>query len=169
MHVLYLFSVWLHILAAMVWIGGMTFIVLVVVPWLRKGGPTSDAGRFLRETGARFRNVGWVCFALIVITGTINLGVRGVRLDDFVRPEWLGSPFGHLVVFKLGVFACVLLASVLHDFVLGPRATAAISRDPRSAEAQQLRRRASYVARVNVLLALALVAAGVMLVRGTAW
>ena len=47
----------LHILAAIVWIGGMSFLVLVVVPWLRKKGGGTDAGRFLRETGERFRNV----------------------------------------------------------------------------------------------------------------
>ena len=57
MHALYLLSVWIHILAATVWIGGMSFLVLVVVPWLRRGGRV-EAAVFLRETGERFRNVG---------------------------------------------------------------------------------------------------------------
>lgn len=168
MHTLYLLSVWFHILAATVWLGGMAFLVLVVVPWLRKGGAPS-AAVFLRQTGERFRNVGWVCFGIIAVTGTFNLWMRGVRFGDFARSEWYGSAFGGTVVFKLGAFATVLLVSALHDFVLGPRATAAIARDPQSGEAQALRRRASLVARANVLLALALVAAGVMLVRGTPW
>ena len=42
----------------------------------------------------------------------------------------------------------------------------AIVRDPQSPEAQLLRRCASLLGRVNVVLALGLVAAGVMLVRG---
>lgn len=166
MHALYLLSVWLHILAAVVWIGGMSFLVLVVVPWLRKKGGGTDAGRFLRETGERFRDVGWVCFVVIAVTGTFNLYVRGVGLSDFFSSTWRGSSFGTVVLFKLGAFLTVLLVSALHDFVLGPRATRAMMRDPTSSEAQALRKAASWIARVNVLLALALVAAGVMLVRG---
>ena len=165
MHTLYLASVWLHILAATVWVGGMFFLVLVVVPWLRRGGRV-EAGAFLRETGERFRNVGWTCFGVLLVTGAFNLWVRGVRLADFARADWLVSPFGRTVLLKLAVFVLVLFVSGLHDFVIGPRATAAIAKDPRSAEAQSARRRASLFGRSNVLLALLLVALGVMLVRG---
>lgn len=165
MRILYLLSVWTHILAATVWIGGMLFLVLVVVPWLRKGGRT-EAGAFLRETGVRFRSVAWVCFVVLTITGTFNLWVRGVRLQDFGDADWLRSPFGHVVLLKLGTFAAVLLVSAVHDFVIGPRATAAISRDPTSAETLAHRRLASLFGRINVVLALVLIAAGVMLVRG---
>ena len=101
MPALYLLSVWIHILAAMAWIGGMFFLVLVVVPWLRAGN-RANAGAFLRETGQRFRSVGWTCFAILTLTGTFNLYARGVRLGDFVRPEWLASPFGRSVLSKLG-------------------------------------------------------------------
>jgi copper resistance protein D len=168
MHTLYLISVWLHILAATVWIGGMAFLVLVVVPWLRSGN-RANAGTFLRETGERFRNVGWTCFGIVLITGTFNLWIRGVRLSDFGRAAWLSSSFGQIVLLKLGTFALVLSVSILHDFSVGPRASSAIARDPQSAEAQTLRRRASLLGRVNVVLALVLVAAGVMLVRGALW
>lgn len=168
MHALYLLSVWVHILAATVWIGGMLFLVLVVVPWLRKGGRT-DAAAFLRETGTRFRNVAWVCFGLLLVTGTFNLWIRGVRLGDFARADWLRSSFGETVVLKLSAFLLVLLISGVHDFVVGPRATKAIAADARSAKAQVYRRRASVLGRVNVALALILTAAGVMLVRGVPW
>lgn len=168
MHALYLLSVWIHILAATVWIGGMSFLVLVVVPWLRKGGRI-DAAVFLRETGERFRNVGWICFALVLVTGTFNLWARGVRLEDFTDPEWLTSPFGGTVLVKLGAFVLVLAVSAVHDFIVGPRATKAIAENPRSSSAQRERRRASLLGRSNVLLALVLVAAGVMLVRGVPW
>lgn len=168
MHALYLFCVWVHILAATVWIGGMLFLVLVVVPWLLKGGRT-HAAVFLRETGERFRNVGWACFLVLLTTGAFNLSARGVRLSDFGRTEWLQSPFGTTVAFKLCVFLLVLLVSAVHDFSVGPRATRAIASDPHSPEARTERRRASLLGRVNVLLALILVAAGVMLVRGVPW
>ena len=102
----------------------------------------------------------------MLITGTFNLWVRGVRLADFTRAEWLDSSFGKTTLLKLAVFAVVLVISGIHDFILGPRATAAIAEDPRSARAAALRRRASVLGRLNAVLALVLVALGVMLVRG---
>lgn len=165
MHTLYVFSVWLHILAAITWIGGIFFLVLVVVPWLR-GRDRATAAVFLRETGARFRNVAWSCFAVLLATGLLNLWFRGVRPENFVQPEWLTSPFGHAVVCKLALFALALVVSAIHDFVVGPRATLAVEHDPRSPVAEKLRRQASILGRANALLALLLVALGVILVRG---
>lgn len=165
MRTLYLISVWLHILAATAWVGGIIFLVLVLVPWLRRG-PRARAAELLRETGLRFRSVGWACFAVLVVTGSFNLWMRGVRPTDFVNPEWLASPFGRAVIYKLGAFALVLTISVVHDFVVGPRSTRALASDPTSEAAQRLRRAASRLGRANALLALLLVALGVILVRG---
>lgn len=165
MRALYLTSVWLHILAATLWIGGMGFLVLVVVPWLKRGD-RARAGALLRETGERFRTVGWGCFVVVLVTGTFNLWFRGVRLGDFARVEWLASPFGHSVVAKLAVFAVVIALSAVHDFSVGPKATRAMSEDPDGPEALALRRRASLMGRANALLALVLVAIAVTIVRG---
>ncbi|MCC6215845.1 MAG: CopD family protein [Polyangiaceae bacterium] len=165
MHGLYLASVTLHILAAVTWIGGMFFLVLVVVPWLRRGNRAA-AGAFLRETGLAFRTVGWVCFGILVVTGTFNLWVRGVRLETFANRAWLASSAGHAVTLKLLVFALVIAVSAVHDFRLGPRAAAEIEADPDSHVAHRLRRQASWLGRVNVLFALALVVLGVIIVRG---
>lgn len=165
MHALYLASVWLHVLAAITWIGGMFFLVLVVVPWLRRGDRAA-AGAFLMETGRRFSAVSWACFAILLATGALNLALRGVRPSDLASGDWLTSPFGRLVAIKLAAFAAVLLVSAWHDFGAGPRAAAAIERDPSSPEAHAARAAASRMGRLNVLLALLLVALGVMLVRG---
>lgn len=168
MHGLYLLSVYLHITAAIVWIGGMFFLVLVLVPWLRKGD-RALAGRVMKDAGQRFRTIGWACFAIVLATGTFNLYVRGVRFSSFVDPAWLASPFGKAVVTKLAIFAFVLLVSAFHDFWHGPRATIVIQKDPRSPEAERLRKRASYLGRLNMLLALALLGLGVVIVRGWPW
>jgi uncharacterized membrane protein len=168
MHQLYLLSVLLHILAATAWVGGILFLVLVVVPWLRTGGQ-ANAGPFLRETGQRFRWVAWTCFAVLFTTGTFQLWTRGVRMGDFLRAEWLATPFGMAVVLKLGVFVAVLLVSLYHDFLIGPRATLALQENPASPESTRLRRQASLLGRLNGLLALALVAIAVSLVRGCPW
>jgi putative copper resistance protein D len=142
----------------------------VVVPWLRGGGAGAvDAGNFLRQTGTRFRSVGWICFGLILVTGTFNLWIRGVRPANLVDGAFWTSAFGSAVGLKLLAFALVLTLSAIHDFQIGPRATEAIRRDPRSEETAELRRRATLLGRINGVLALVLVALGVVLVRGWPW
>ncbi|MDX1646564.1 MAG: CopD family protein [Longimicrobiales bacterium] len=171
MRLLYLVSVWIHVMAATLWVGGLFFIVLVVVPWLRSGGRAGsvDAGAFLRDTGERFRAVGWICFALVFVTGTFNLWVRGVRLEHLVDGSWWASGFGSAVGLKLLAFLLVIVISVIHDFRVGPAATAAMRSGPRSSEAESLRRQASILGRLNGGLALILVALGVVIVRGWPW
>jgi putative copper export protein len=167
MHTLYVISVWLHIVAATIWVGGMLFLVLVIVPYLRR--PDADraqTAQLVRDTGLRFRRVGWSCFALLAATGTANLMFRGVTLDDFASAAWRTSSFGHTVLLKLAGFGAVVCLSAVHDFVIGPRAADALLRAPGSPQALRLRRAASYFGRLNVLLALALIALGVVLVRG---
>ena len=168
MHAFYVLAVWLHLLAAITWIGGMFFLVLVVVPWLRGGGGGVDAARFLRDTGRRFRNISWVCFAIVITTGTFALWMRGVRFS-FTNADFLASSFGRIVLLKLATFTTVLVVSMVHDLLIGPRATTAIAADPRSPVSAELRRRASLLARLNVVLALMLVALGDLLVRGWPW
>ncbi len=168
MQTLYLVSVWIHILAASIWLGGMAFLVLVLVPWLRRT-PGAPAGTLLSETGRRFRSVGWVCFALLLVTGSFNLSMRGVTLASLSSAVFWATPFGRILLTKLVAFSLVLGVSAIHDFVLGPRATALIARHPRSREAAASRRHAALLGRVNAILALVLVAAGVMLVRGSPW
>ena len=139
---------------------------LALVTWLAAytGGQSSQYVLFYALVALSL--AAWVVFALVLSTGTLNLWVRGVRPANFTDADWLASPFGSTVLAKLALFATVIALSLVHDFVLGPRATAAIAADPRSAEAARLRRQASWMGRANVILALLLVAAGVMLVRG---
>jgi uncharacterized membrane protein len=168
MFTLYLLSVWLHVMAATIWIGGLFFLMLVVVPWLRSGS-SAEPARLLRETAGRFRTVAWACFAVLLVTGTFNLWMRGVRPDNLLNADWLTSPFGSVVVAKLVVFLVLVALSARHDFVVGPKAAEAIQRDPQSPETARLRREASLHGRVNALLALLLVAIAVMIVRGRPW
>ena len=100
MGVLYLISVWLHILAATMWLGGMIFLMLVVVPALRTG-ERATAIRMMRDSGRRFRSVGWMCFALLVVTGSFNLWWRGVGFADLFDAEWARTPFGRVLWVKL--------------------------------------------------------------------
>ncbi len=160
------FFVWLHIIAAAVWFGGMVFLALVLVPVMRLTEYREHASRLVQLTGVRFRAVGWVCLGVLVVTGFVNLWHRGIGWAALSNPGFWASPFGNLVGWKLLVVALILALSAYHDFLIGPRATAAGQADPGSATALRLRRQASWMGRLNMLLVLAAVVLAVLLVRG---
>lgn len=165
-HSLYLVSVWLHILAAMVWIGGAAFIALVLVPALKDPALSAQALAYLRAAAYRFRRVGWISLSLLVATGISNLALRGIPLQAWLDGSLFSGRFGHILAAKLGLVAVILLVGAYHDFVLGPRAAAIILADPASEAARSARRTASLMGRFTLLLGLAVVACGVALVRG---
>jgi uncharacterized membrane protein len=164
--VLYLISVWLHLLAMAVWAGGMIFLALVLVPVVRLPAAQGSAGQLLHYTGTRFRAVGWTCLALLGLSGIVNLGYRGYGWADLLTGQLWQGPFGHILGGKLLLVAVVLVLSAIHDFRDGPRATRLLQEKPGSPEALRARARASWFGRINLLLALAIIMLGVMLVRG---
>ena len=182
--ILYQLSVFLHILSAIVWIGGMLFLALVVVPTTR-GLPPGEHAALFGVMGRRFRTVGWACIGVLMVTGAINMSYRGVTWDNLFSAALWGSPFGITLALKLGAVAVMLALSVYHDFVIGPRSIRVSEREAEldpdddgpshdsttrpglNQEAGRLRRRASLVGRLEAILALVVLALAMMLVRGT--
>ncbi|MCC6180095.1 MAG: CopD family protein [Chloroflexi bacterium] len=151
----------------MVWVGGMLFLALVVVPATRLM-PQSDRAGLFEVVGRRFRSVGWTCIGILIVTGTINAAYRGVTLDNVFTTALWTSSFGTALGLKLIVVAAMLVVEVVHDFVVGPAATRALARrDPEAVkETARLRKRAATLARMSALLALIVVALAIMIVRG---
>lgn len=164
---MYQLSVYLHILAATVWVGGQLFVALVLVPIARPLPPDKRA-MLLDAVGLRFRLVGWIAIGVLVVTGVANVALRGVTWDMVASGQLLESRFGQLLAIKVAVVALMAALTAYHDFALGPRSVRVLQQaTPESlAHAERLRRRASWLARLGVLLALVIVALGVALVRG---
>jgi uncharacterized membrane protein len=139
-----LFIRWVHVLSAIIWVGGMLFIALVLVPTARALGDATFRTRLIQESGYRFRTIGWIALALLVVTGLLNL---------WFQPFLLRAPRFH---WKLGLVVLTLILSGFHDGVLGPRAG-------RPGADPSVRLRASWVARANVVVALAVVLLGLSL------
>ncbi|MBI3029615.1 MAG: DUF4149 domain-containing protein [Candidatus Rokubacteria bacterium] len=135
---------WVHVLAAVTWLGGMLFIALVLVPVTRRVQDPLLRGDLITQTGKRFRTVGWIALGLLVASGVVIL---------LGRPWLLRAP---AFQYKAGLVLLTLALSALHDFVLGPRA----GRLPPSATA---RKRLTWIARLNVLIVLTIVLLGLSL------
>lgn len=168
-HGLYVISVYLHILAGMLWVGGMLFLVLVLMPSLRRLADPRLRGRLIRETGIRFRLVGWSCLVVLGLTGYINLTSRGFGWAILAQPSFWVNGYGRILAWKLSLVMLILVISGTHDFVIGPRAGRARRESPGSWEERRLRLMAVWFGRLNLLLSVIVVALGVMLTRGIPW
>jgi putative copper export protein len=159
----YVASVYLHILAAATWVGGILFLVAVIVPSLRKLDRTA-AEPMLRATVFRFRAVGWVAFGVLLLTGLYNLHVRGIGWAELTDPAYRATASGKALLVKLGSFAILVVLQGIHDFSIGPRALAAM--EHHTAEAPRLRKQAGMIGRINGVITLVIVLCAVIVVRG---
>lgn len=161
---LYFVNVTVHVLAAMLWLGGMFFLAAVGAPVLRRVESPALRAELFRHLGEQFRRVGWVAIAILVGTGIVNLQYRGLlRVELWGSADFWGSGLGQALAWKLGAVVVMLAISGFHDFIGGPAATRLV---PGSEEALRARRRAAWLARVNALVGVVLVVAAVRLARG---
>ncbi len=163
MTMLYYLIVTLHILAALLWLGGMFFLGVVGAPVLRAVEPAALRQQLFQQLGLRFRSIGWGAIAVLVITGALVLHLRGLRWSAVLASgAFWASAFGHALAAKLIAVTAMIAVSFFHDFVLGPAAGRAA---PGSPHALVLRRRAALFARANALIGIIVVLAAVRLAR----
>jgi uncharacterized membrane protein len=162
---LYYLNVTIHVLAAMLWLGGMFFLGAVGAPALRGIQPPPVRQRLFQELGSRFRLVGWISISVLVVTGVLNLYFRGWLHWTGVlgSAEFWRTATGRALAGKLLTVVLMITCSAIHDFVLGPSAGRAT---PGSPAAIALRKRAATLARANAILGVLLVVAAVRLARG---
>ena len=161
---LYYLNVTVHVLAALLWLGGMFFLGAVGAPVLRRIEPPALRAQLFHQLGMAFRTAGWAAIAVLLVTGVLNLYFRG-----FLHAAVLGSSafwatrYGRVLAVKLAIVLLMLVLSAFHDFIHGP---AAARHQPGSPAALRHRRQAAWLARANALLGIALVFAAVRLARG---
>lgn len=160
----YFFNVTIHVLAAIIWLGGMFFFALVGAPVLRGVTPPELRAALFRQLGEQFRTVGWIAIVVLIITGVLNLQLRGLFTSAAMgSPGFWSSQYGHTLGLKLAAVAAMIVIQSVHDFHFGPAASRAL---PGSEEALRLRRIAATLARVSAMIALVLLYAAVRLARG---
>ena len=109
----------LHVLAATVWVGGQITLG-VVVPALRPAADDPDPGAArarIRAVARRFQVGAWSAFAVLLLTGVWNL--TALHVGD-QSGAWLAT-----LMVKLGCVAISGIAAAVHILVAAPRVRAA--------------------------------------------
>jgi len=152
--------VWLHLLAAISWIGGTIFLSVVLVPVLKREPFASQKALLFRTIAMRFRVVVWGAIAALLLTGPLLLHQRGIPIAD-------PSGWPMVLVVKLGLVAILLLLTLTHDLIIGPRVGRIVQLPTKSRTRfdHSLVLWSPWVARFSLVLALAVLLAAVVLVR----
>jgi len=164
---LYKAAVFIHILSAIIWVGGTLFLVIVMVPLSRREMGASGRGLILlRQAARRFVPVAWASIVLLVVTGIFLAWDHwGIRPGNFFTS---GGHFLRTLQAKTGLAVLVIGLSLFHDFVLGPRVVRQLESRSGSGDAPASiwgRRLLLVLARVNLVLVLAILFLAVSLTR----
>ena len=145
--------VWIHLLAAMVWIGGMVFLSVVLVPVLKRDGAFA-------QYALRFRAVVWGAMGILVATGLTLAAGRSIPLME-------PSRWPTIFAAKIGLVTLLFTLTLLHDLVVGPRVrrSLGIPEAERSARDRVLLRYSVLVPRISLLVALLVLLLAVVLAR----
>ncbi len=157
----YELTVYIHVVAAIIWVGGIMFLGIIAVPAVRRLAPDVRTN-LMSDLGSRFRRTGYTLLVILILTGLVQSSFRGATVSNVLDGSFFATTFGRTLGLKLLFFILMLIASIAHDFYVGPAAVKAASA---GTETPGLRNAASWLARITAVLALVVVAYAVLLVR----
>jgi copper resistance protein D len=165
---MYQLCVWIHIMMAAIWVGGLVYTALVVVPYAL-GHEPEERQRILRAFGRRFRWIGWGAVEIAVVTGLGNLTLRypSVPIPQLFNGQAFhanvaGEAAATWLPWKLGLVGLMIVLMIFHDVT----SIRAAKRYEGSREAAPGNRAGTIAAGLATVVALAVIYVSVRLVRG---
>jgi uncharacterized membrane protein len=144
-------SYWIHLLATILWLGGIALLALVGVPALRRGTVTENQWYSFQRRFAPWANLSLI---LLLITGFFQM-TNDTNYNGFLT---IDSTWAWAMLLKHVAFGIMVLITAYVQFLLFPAmdrlALAAVKR-PSLAEAEQLQlqQREIVLLRINLICA----------------
>jgi uncharacterized membrane protein len=120
------FILWLHLLGVVVWVGGLVFQVLVIIPALKHLPVTAEWLQVHIRLERRIRYVTWPAVGIVLLTGLWN--VMNVLYATSLAGRSLPAGFVRYLGLKLALVLLMLVMQGLQRFVLYPRLVAELVR-----------------------------------------
>ena len=109
---------WLHLLSIITWFGGMGFILLVLIPFVRSipGLTSVDRTLLLLQVGRRYQSIAWLALTVTAVTGYYNADRRRV-----VWTELTETIYGRQLHLKLEYAGVVVILMLVHAYWVNRR------------------------------------------------
>lgn len=152
--------IWIHLIAATFWVGGMLFLSLVAVPLLKKSPDPASSQREFVNLARRFRMFVWVALSILLVTGIILLP-NVVNVSESVV-NWPPAVLSKLVLVLL-----LIVVSLAHDRFIGPRVRTLKGKPTNQLTLVDkiLLRFSPIIGRLTMILGLAILFAAVLMAR----
>ena len=143
-----------HVMSAMVWVGGTIVLVFAGVPAIRTLDGEARATA-MKALGRRWRPLGWSAMGVAIVSGLWLTHLHG-GLDSAA----FSTDFDRTLIIKSVLVVFLVVGALIHDYVLGPR----LQREMRAKEPQApaTRRRLVWVGWFNFSLTIAVPILGVI-------
>ncbi len=149
---------WLHMVATIVWIGGLALMALVVWPGARAAlGPSPQLAELMRHWQRRFDPLAWVSLAVLIVTGLAQMAANKYY-TGLLRVD---NPWAAAILAKhLAVGGMVVIGAYMQWGLQPTLARLAVleARGRATTELEQLRRREVRLTRLNLLCGLLVLA-----------
>jgi uncharacterized membrane protein len=148
---------WLHMLATVVWIGGLAALSILVLPVAGKTLDAAAFSRLLEGLQRRFDPLGWLCLLVLVGTGLFQMSASpNYRGFLVVNNRWAVA-----ILLKHLVFIALMVASATLTWGILPRLSRAAlrrSRNPEGTEVNALQQQELRLLRLNLILSVVILA-----------
>jgi len=144
---------WLHMLATVVWLGGLSSLVMLVIPAAHRSLDYESFADFLQAVQRRLDPLGWFCLIVLAATGMFQMSANP-HYDGFlaINSRWAVSILvKHILFGGMVLVSAVLTWGILPDL---QRTALRLAKGLDAPEAERLLRRDTWLLRINFILAI---------------
>jgi uncharacterized membrane protein len=148
---------WLHMLATVVWIGGLAALSILVLPAARKALDAGAYAALLESIQRRLDPLGWLCLLLLLATGLVQMSANP-HYQGFLA---ITNRWAVAILIKHIVFAGMTVVSAYLTWGLLPalRRNALLeARGQVAVGAERIRRQEILLLRINLILGILVLA-----------
>ena len=69
-------SYWIHLLATIVWLGGLVTVAVFILPYIQKNLPMKEREPVLSKLQVTLNSIGWFCLFLLAGTGMFQMSAH---------------------------------------------------------------------------------------------
>lgn len=150
---------WLHMLATVVWLGGLAALAIIVLPAARKTIRGTAYSAFLEQVERRLQSVGWFSLAVLTVTGMFQMSASP-NYEGFlaITSLWAGALLAkHLVI------GLMILLSIYVTWGITPQLRRlalleAAGKNIDEAERTRLHQRQELLLRLNLIVSMLVLA-----------
>lgn len=148
---------WLHMLATVIWIGGLAILTLLVMPAARKTLDEPRFATFIEKVQRRLDPLAWFSVLVLLGSGMLQMSANP-NYEGFLAVK---NPWGWAILVKHMVFGLMVLSSGYVTWGIMPsmrRAAFRLARGQDAAEIATLQKREWFFLRLNLALGIIVLA-----------